>query len=236
MWNGKLKAVTFSYDDCTLQDVRLAELFNKYNVKATFNVNSELLGRKNELIRKGVRVCHDKLTKEEMKKAFSGHEVAVHTLTHPYLQDMEDDNEIIRQIEEDRKNLESIVGYDIVGMAYPGNGDNADRVAGIIKESTSIKYARTTIPTLNFELQDNLYQFNPTVHHDDYDNLFRLGEEFVNLKTDTPKIFYIWGHSFEFDIFDDWGRFEKFLKLISGKDDIFYGTNKEVLLGLGREK
>ena len=165
-----------------------------------------------------------------MKKAFSGHEVAVHTLTHPYLQDIEDDNEIIRQIEEDRKNLESIVGYDIVGMAYPGNGDNADRVAGIIKESTSIKYARTTIPTLNFELQDNLYQFNPTVHHDDYDNLFRLGEEFVNLKTDTPKIFYIWGHSFEFDIFNDWGRFEEFLKLISGKDDIFYGTNKEVLL------
>ena len=230
MWNGKLKAVTFSYDDCTVQDVRLAELFNKYNVKATFNVNSELLGRKNELIRKGVRVCHDKLTKEEMKNAFSGHEVAVHTLTHPYLQDMEDDNEIIRQIEEDRKNLEAIVGYDILGMAYPGNGDNADRVAGIIKESTSIKYARTTIPTLNFELQDNLYQFKPTVHHDDYENLFRLGEEFVNLKTDTPKIFYIWGHSFEFDIFDDWGRFEEFLKLIIGKDDIFYGTNKEVLL------
>ena len=234
MWNGKLKAITFSYDDCTVQDVRLAELFNKYNVKATFNVNSELLGKKNELIRKGVRVCHDKLTADEMKNAFSGHEVAVHTLTHPYLQDIEDDNEVIRQIEEDRKNLESIVGYDIVGMAYPNNADNAERVAGIIKESTSIKYARTTIPTLNFELQDNLYQFNPTVHHDDYDNLFRLGEEFVNLKTDTPKIFYIWGHSFEFDIFDDWGRFEEFLKLISGKDDIFYGTNKEVLLGVGK--
>ena len=54
-----------------------------------------------------------------------------------------------------------------------------------------------------------------------YDNLFRLGEEFIKLKPDTPKLFYIWEHSFEFDIFNDWDKFEEFLKLISGKDDIF---------------
>lgn len=115
-------------------------------------------------------------------------------------------------------------------MAYPGNGNNADRVAEIIKNHTAIKYARTTNDTLSFDIQDNLYLFNPTIHHDDYDNLFRLGEEFVCLKPDTPKLFYIWGHSYEFDIFNDWDKFEEFLKLISGKDDIFYGINKEVLL------
>ena len=57
----KLKVITFSYDDCTIQDRRLVDLFNKYGVKATFNVNSELLGTKNELLRKGVKVRHDKL-------------------------------------------------------------------------------------------------------------------------------------------------------------------------------
>lgn len=230
MFNGKMKAVTFSYDDCTMQDVRLVELFNRYNLKATFNVNSELLGRRNELTVKGVMIRHDKLDAGEIKKLYEGHEVAVHTLTHPYLQNIENDDEIVRQIEEDRKNLEGIMGYGICGMAYPGDGNNAERVAGIIKNRTAIKYARTTVPTYNFDLQDDLYQFNPTVHHDDYDSLFRLGEEFVDLKTDTPKLFYIWGHSFEFDIFDDWDRFEDFLKLISGRADIFYGTNREVLL------
>lgn len=229
MFDGKMKAVTFSYDDCTVQDIRLVELFNKYGVKATFNLNSELFGKKNELVRKGVRVCHDKLNKEQIKDVYSGHEIAVHTLTHPYLQSIEDDDEIVRQIEQDRKNLEEIAGYKILGMAYPGNGNDADRVAEIIKNRTAIKYARTTISTYNFELQDNLYQFNPTVHHDDYENLFRLGEEFIKLKPDTPKLFYIWGHSFEFDVYNDWDRFEDFLKLISGKDDIFYGTNREVL-------
>lgn len=230
MFNGKMKAVTFSYDDCTTQDIRLVELFNKYNVKATFNVNSELLGTKNELVRKGVKILHNKLNAQDIKDIYQGHEVAVHTLTHPYLQGIEDDNEIIRQIEEDRKNLEKIMGYPVVGMAYPGNGNDADRVAEIIKNHTEIKYARTTIATFNFDLQDNLYQFNPSVHHDDYDNLFRLTEEFINLKPDSPKLFYVWGHSFEFDTFNDWDKFEEFLKLISGRDDIFYGTNKEVLL------
>lgn len=230
MFDGKMKAITFSYDDCTLQDKRLVKLFNKYGMKATFNVNSGLLGGKNELIRKGVKVCHDKLFEKDLRSVYEGHEVAVHTVTHPYLQEIEDEEEIVWQIEQDRKNLEKIMGYEILGMAYPGNGFNSDAVAKIIREKTAVKYARTTMSTLNFDLQDNLYQFNPTVHHDDYDNLFRLGEEFVKLKPDSPKLFYIWGHSFEFDIFDEWGKFEKFLQMISGKDDIFYGTNKEVLL------
>ena len=42
MFNGKKKALTFSYDDGVTQDIRLIEIFNKYNLKATFNLNSEL--------------------------------------------------------------------------------------------------------------------------------------------------------------------------------------------------
>ena len=45
-WNGKNKAITFSYDDGVTQDIRLIELLNKYNLKCTFNINSELLSKK----------------------------------------------------------------------------------------------------------------------------------------------------------------------------------------------
>ena len=38
MFNGKNKAITFSYDDGVMQDIRLIEIFNKYNLKATFNI------------------------------------------------------------------------------------------------------------------------------------------------------------------------------------------------------
>jgi hypothetical protein len=63
------------------------------------------------------------------------------------------------------------------------------------------------------------------------EKLFELGRQFIDLEAETPKLFYIWGHSYEFDIHDTWSDFERFCRLVSGKKDIYYGTNKEVLLG-----
>lgn len=231
MFQGKKKAVTFSYDDGVTQDIRLIEMFNRYGLKGTFNLNSELLGKENQLVRGGVTVNHTKVKPEDVRSVYQGHEVAVHTLTHPNLTEQAED-EVIRQVEEDRKNLEALVGYEVCGMAYPCGGvNNNDAVAQILKEHTKIRYSRTITSTHNFDLQDNLLRFNPTVYHImEEDELFRLAEEFIALQTEEPKIFYIWGHSYEFDIANTWDRFEEFCKLISNRDDIFYGTNREILL------
>ena len=79
MFNGKKKALTFSYDDGVTQDIRLIEIFNKYNLKATFNLNSELLGMDGMLVCNGVQVSHTKNNPEDIKYIYEGHEVAVHT-------------------------------------------------------------------------------------------------------------------------------------------------------------
>lgn len=231
MFNGKMKALTFSYDDGVTQDQRLISLFNKYGMKATFNLNSELLGKPGSLLREGVTVAHVKPLPEEVRGIYEGHEVASHTLTHPMLPDQSDE-EIIRQVEQDRLNLSELVGYEVVGMAYPGGGVNFNaHVADVIREHTGIKYARTTISNYSFDPQSDLLVFKPTVyHHREMDELERLADEFIALKPDTPKIMYVWGHAYEFDIRNDWDRFENILKRLSGHDDIFYGTNKEVLL------
>ena len=50
IFGGKNKALTFSYDDGVTQDVRLIEIFNKYGLRATFNLNSGLLGKSGELV------------------------------------------------------------------------------------------------------------------------------------------------------------------------------------------
>lgn len=39
---GKHKVLTLSYDDGKVQDRRLVKIFNKYGIKATFNLNSGL--------------------------------------------------------------------------------------------------------------------------------------------------------------------------------------------------
>ena len=229
--NNKLKAITFSYDDGVTQDIRLIELLNKYGLKCTFNLNSELLGKKGILIREGQRIAHYKLHPEDVKAVYEGHEVAVHTLTHPNLTQL-NDADVIYQVEKDRLNLSELTGYEVVGMAYPCGGvNNDDRTAKIIRENTGVKYCRTITCNNSFDPQNDLFRFNPSAFHLDFDTLMRLGQQFIDLDAKTPQIFYIWGHSYEMDYCPDyWIRLEEFFKLISNKSDIFYGTNKEVLL------
>ena len=225
------KAVTFSYDDGVTQDIRLIELLNKYHLKCTFNLNSEKLGQNRMLMCKGQRVSHYKVHPADVREIYEGHEIAVHTLTHPRLTELEE-AEIIRQVEQDRLNLSELAGYEVIGMAYPCGGvNNDDRVAGIIRENTGVQYSRTITCNAAFDVQSNLYRFNPSVYHLHFDEMMQLGEKFLSLTPDTPQIFYIWGHSYEMDLDSgNWARLEEFFRLISGKDDIFYGTNKEVLL------
>lgn len=232
MAERKLKAVTFSYDDGVTQDQRLIDLFNRYGLKCTFNINSGRCGTGQGYVVHEKTVAHVRPRACELRAIYEGHEVAAHTLTHPSLPKIEDDAEVIRQVEEDRLTLSELMGYEVVGMAYPGGGVNHDeRVMKLIRENTGIKYARGIESAFNFEPQRDLLDFKPTVYqYREFDRAFELAREFIELKTDTPKIFYIWGHAYELDIENTWAKMEEFCKLISGHDDIFYGTNKEVLL------
>lgn len=230
MWNGKKKAVTFSFDDGVTQDIRLIEIFNKYGLKGTFNLNSGFLGLDGTLDRNGRTVRHDKIGADRIKDVYRGHEVAVHTCTHPNLTGLEGD-EIISQVENDRVRLSEICGYEVVSMAYPCGGvNNDDRVAEIIRENTGVRFARGLDSTYSFDLQDNLLRFKPTVYYIE-DCLDKVVDEFLSLDRDEPSLLYIWGHSYEMDAeYITWEKFEEVCKRLSGHEDIFYGTNGEVLL------
>ena len=231
MWNGKRKAITISFDDGVVQDIRLIEILNKYGLKCTFNINSGTLGKKGTLERNGRIVPFDKVQKEDVRKIYEGHEVAVHTITHPNLRACTDE-EIIRQVEEDRKTLSELCGYEVVGMAYPGGGYlPEEHTVQVVAERTGVRYARTTGSSKTFGLQkDNYFCFFPSTYiiQDDFE---KVVDEFLALECDEPSLLYIWGHAFEMDAeFISWENLERILKKLSGKEDIFYGTNKEVLL------
>jgi len=229
MWNGKKKALTFSYDDAVSQDIRLIEIFNRYGLKCTFNMNSELLGMNGTLIRDGVEVTHYKNKPEDIRYIYDGHEVVAHSLPHLFLPDLPDD-EIIRQVEQDRLNLSELVGYEVCGFAYPCSSPKNDlRTIEIVRQKTGVRYARTVETTMSFAPQKDLYFVQGSIyHHAQWDNLFEMGERFLAAEEGE---FYIWGHSYEFDIFPErWGIFEEFCKMMSNKPDIFYGTNREVFL------
>ena len=249
MWIGKKKAVTFSMDDFVPQDLRFMEILDKYGLKGTFNVNSGAIGVDAErpaflpgavgepIIVNG-KVCHKETVKKPHLRVndfdkFTNHEIAAHTLTHKFLTNL-DDSTVVLQTEEDRLILEKLTGRKVVGLAYPGGGKGPifdERVAGVLKEQTGIKYARTNGQSFNFELPSDLYQLEMTMHFANFEKLMELGKEFIETEFDHPVVFSIWGHTYEMDdAYTPWEEVEEFCKFISGKDDIFYGTNEQVYL------
>ena len=219
--NFRTKALTLSYDDGVIFDERLMQICNDNGLKCTFNINSGGYGLGRKLPLDAAVALYKN----------SGHEVAVHTLRHNNLTRLSD-SEVIRTVEEDRKNLSALMGYEVVGMAYPCGGvNNDDRVAELIKNNTGVRYARTITDTDSFLPQENLWRFNPNASQCNWDRVMELAERFFALETEEQQVFYVWGHSYEMDYrSDNWARMEEFCKFISGREEIFYGTNAEVLL------
>ena len=43
-----------------------------------------------------------------------------------------------------------------------------------------------------------------------------------------PQLFYLWGHSYEFNDDDNWQIIEEFAQYIGGREEIWYATNGEI--------
>ncbi len=223
---GRQRALTFSYDDAVTQDVRFVELLNHYRLKGTFNINTGLLGQRNLHEKNGKPVTHDKLSPAQIPQIYRGHELAVHGLTHLDLA-LAGPAAAAYEISEDRHNLEEITKTPVRGMAYPF-GTYTDELILLLRCS-GIEYSRTVESTGAFGLPRDFLLWHPTCHHGD-GRLFSLAEAFLEPEQEYsgPRLFYVWGHTYEFDENDDWDRMEQFLRTVSGKKEIWYATNIEI--------
>lgn len=222
--DGKTKVLTLSYDDGVVQDIRLIEIMDKYGLKGTFNINSGLYLPEDVVRDKFYRRL--KLSEAQKLYANSGHEVAVHSLTHPFLEKL-DTAEIIYEITEDRRAIENHYGAITRGMAYP-YGTYSETVVDVL-EKCHIAYARTVKSTYSFAFPENWLTLHPTCHHND-ERLEELIKNFVETpnKYNNPEMFYLWGHSYEFDDNDNWDVIERFAEYAGGHENIWYATNIEI--------
>lgn len=210
--DAKPKALTMSYDDGQRHDLRLLEIFNRYGIRGTFHLNSSKLGQ--EIF----------VTPEEVRTAYAGHEISAHTLTHPFLTRVSIEEQI-HEVIEDRKNLEALAGYPVVGMSYPfgvHTRELEDRL-----EDLGIVYSRTVHATGNLSLPERFIAWNPTCHHSD-EKLFTYLERLMNEKWNSMPLLYVWGHSFEFARENNWDRIERFCAEAGGKENVWYATNIEI--------
>lgn len=222
---GKKKVLTLSYDDEVTQDRRFVEIINRYGLKCTFNLNSGTFGiaEKCTHYKNGVTVDHIKIPREEAAVLYKGHEIAVHTVNHPHLDELSDE-EVRKEIADDMAALSEIAGYEVNGMAYP-YGYFDERLESIM-EDCGIIYSRTVEDTRAFGIPENFLEWHPTINFGEK-GFWEITDEFL-ADSDEVKLFYVWGHTYEFDAYDSWDQLEEFCKKVSGHDDILFATNKEV--------
>lgn len=209
---GKHKVLTMSYDDGRVEDRRLVEIFNRYGIRGTFHLNSGLL-------------WDDRVRPEEWASLYKGHEVSCHTVLHPTISRCPID-QVALQVLEDRRELERAVGYPVRGMSYP-NGSYTPEIVRMLP-SLGIEYCRVVGNTDDFAMPDDFLMWKSTCHHNH--NLLENGTRFLELhKTQYLYLMYVWGHSFEFPIQNNWELMETFCEMMGGKEDIWYATNIEIV-------
>ncbi|MDE5789196.1 MAG: polysaccharide deacetylase family protein [Clostridia bacterium] len=220
---GKAKALTFSYDDGVKADLRLLKIFEKYGLKGAFNLNSKLFDCEN---------WHGRMDEETTFNAFykSGQEVALHGARHIFL-DKVPLPEAIKEVVDNRAYLEEKFGKIVRGMAYAYNGYNAD-IKRVLAD-LGVAYARTTNATHDFTIPEDFLEWNPTCHHTD-GQLEKLADKFFSsspedeFKHREPWLFFVWGHSYEFDDDNNWQVIENLGKLAAEHKDIWHATNIEI--------
>lgn len=223
---GKFKAATMTFDDGTVHDRRMAEVLDRHGIKCTFNIGSVNLGTEGHL------------SAEEVRRYLldAGHEVAAHGAHHRAL-GMLRPAEGVREVLEDRLALENAFGCLVRGMAYPdttrfGVGCDYETARGYL-QALDIDYCRTAGGVdFDFELPDDWYAWMPNVKHEDPKALdcirafLALREEEIYIACRTPRLFTMWGHSYEF--VGRWELLDAICDALGGHDDVWYATCGEI--------
>lgn len=221
---GKCKALTFSYDDGVKADKRLLEVFARYGLKGTFNLNSKLFDCEN---------WHGRMDEETTFNTFKncGQEIAMHGARHIFM-DKVPLAEAVKETVDNRAYLEEKFGQIVRGIAYAYGAFNED-IKRVLRDC-GVAYARTTRSTRGFEIPSDWLELNPTCHHTERE-LAALSDRFFGssplneFKHREPWLFYIWGHAYEFDDDNNWDIIEALGRRAAEKSgEIWLATNIEI--------
>ncbi len=222
LWkDGQRNALTSCWDDGTIYDRPLVRIFNRYGLKGSFNLCSGKLG-----LSAGQSGWKEFIRADEVATLYQGHEVCSHSVNHPRVWSVPVD-QLRWEILEDRRRLEALAGYPVRGFVIPyswaaGHAWTMDFVRGC-----GFKYMRHTASIPEFEHPADFMDWHPTGHCSA--DLPSLWKSMLQRSTDQPgQLFYLWGHSYEFEDDLGWEKIESFASMAAGTPDVWHATKGEV--------
>lgn len=220
---GKAKAFNITYDDGVLQDVPFVALMNKYGLKGTFNLNSQLMEEEFAWVHpNGMTV--KRLPTAAVAELYQNHEVASHTLTHPYLSQLTEP-EILHQMAQDKENLERIIGKPVLGFAGPFH--HWSQMIADCAQKCGFEYARNAEERYCYAPPQAYYHWSAGSYHimpgfrDFVAGFFQTHEELA--------LCQIVGHSYDLDAENMWQTMEDILKQVAQDETILSMTNLELV-------
>lgn len=199
------KIFLLSFDDGTVWDRRFVELLNRYGMKATFNLNSGL----EDFVwyfEDRFPVRRQKLS--ETVELYRGHEVASHTLTHPWLNTLTPPR-LSREVGEDCAALTEIFGLEEIGFGVPFTACEEREIRIIRKHA---RYIRLSAFSESFALPEDPYHIPIHALYNDPDVREKIA---AFAETDLPvSVFVLAGHSYEFEALGHWEYMENLLQYI----------------------
>ena len=204
-----MKLFVFAVDDGTVFDKKVIAIFNKYGIKATFNLNSGLqdfVWNKNWL---EVR----RLNLVENKSVYDGHEVASHSLTHPFLTSLSDE-EVYKEVKEDIDNLKNIFQREIKTFSFPFDGYD-ERTINIVK---SLGITHIILPSIDDSFRYPVDTYHIKVTSWNIDDALNKIKRFIEEK--QAEIFIYLSHSYDYEYGNCYDKLEELCKVVSENKDI----------------
>jgi peptidoglycan-N-acetylglucosamine deacetylase len=222
--------VTTSWDDGHEKDIKMASLLTKYNMKGTFYIAKNYL---------------KPLLPEKIIEISQNHEIGAHTLNHPTLTEITLE-EAEKEISGSKLYLENIISSPVNMFCYP-KGKYNEAIMQLIKKTGFI--AARTCKTGNFEFPINKYEWQITLHLSNgsprmtakmilnnklsFKTFFdweSRAKYLFDLALEKGGIYHIWGHSWEIEKKNEWGKLERVFDYISNRKDVIYATNGQIFL------
>lgn len=201
------KYFLLSFDDGAIYDRRFVELLNKYNIKGTFNLNTGL-----EDFVWYYEDCFPirRQILSETVDLYRGHEIASHSLHHPWLNTLTPP-QLTREIGEDCAALKKLFDLEEIGFGVPFTAC-AEREIKIIRKF--VRYIRLSEFADTFELPKDPYHIPIHGLYNDADIREKI-TRFAECDQEDA-LFVMAGHSYELEVLQHWEYMESLLQFISG--------------------
>ena len=212
-----MKYFVFAIDDGTIYDTKVIEIFNKYKIRATFNLNSGL----QDFVWYKENLPVRRLDLYKYKDIYNNHEVASHSLTHPYLTSLSDED-VYREVKEDVDNIERIFERKVTSFSFPFDYFD-ERTISIIK---SIGITHIILPEIDDSFSLPCDTFHIKVTSWNIDDALTKFERFI--KDKDAEIFIYLSHSYDYEFDHSYDKLEKLCQLVKSQKDIKIITINEI--------